>query len=159
METIWKSFLDLFEEIYIGSADSQTWIIDGQPGHGFTTVIKDITADVASKPIVKGGTSIVGHAEHLRWSLNFALQFFEGKTPNANWEESWKLRAVNTPAWESVQLDLIDAYEAVKAQIAAREDWSNPEFLKGTLALLPHAAYHLGAIKQMILVLTKESAH
>ena len=158
METIWKSFLDLFEEIYIGSENSQTWIIDGQPGHGFTAVIKEIPADIASKPIVKGGTSIVGHTEHLRWSLNFALQFFEGKTPAGNWDESWKLRAVNTPAWESLQLDLIDAYEAVKAQISAKEDWSNPEFLKGTLALLPHAAYHLGAIKQMILVLNQAEA-
>lgn len=158
METTLKPFLELFEEVYIGSDNEQTWIIDGNPGHGITAALKQVSADIASKPTVKGGTSIVGHAEHLRWSLDYAYEFFEGKQPTGKWEDSWKLRMVNQPAWDSVQQDLLESYEKIKSKIEETSDWSNPDLLKGALALLPHAAYHLGAIKQMLLVLNEEAA-
>lgn len=155
MESIMKPFLELFREIYIGSEVEQTWIIDGTPGYGFTTTIKQITAKTASIPTVVGGSTIAGHTEHLRWSLEFAMAFYSGQQPSGNWEESWRIRKVNNDEWEELQLALLVAYQDLVNAIKLVRDWSNPHLLKGTLALLPHAAYHLGAVKQLIIATHK----
>ncbi|WP_316810020.1 hypothetical protein [Pedobacter heparinus] len=151
MEAILKPFLELLREIYIGSETSEVWIIDGKPGHGLTATAKELTAEQASKPLVKGGTTVAAHTEHLRWSLEFAMEFYKGKQPSGNWVESWKVKEVNEEEWEQLQLALLVAYQKVIYSIKEVKDWSNPALVTGTLALLPHAAYHLGAVKQLII--------
>lgn len=151
METVLKPFLELLREIYIGSEVEQTWIIDGKPGHGVTAAINEITAEQASQPLVEGGSTIAAHTEHLRWSLEFAMTFYNGEQPTGNWEESWAIRKVSDEEWEQLQLALLVAYQKVIYAIKEVKDWSNPHLLKGTIALLPHAAYHLGAVKQLLI--------
>lgn len=151
METLIDPLLDLLAEVYIGSRGEESWVIDAHPGHGFTAAIKTITAEQASTPLVEGGTTIAAHTEHLRWSLHFALKFYQGEVPSSNWEESWKIRTVNDAEWQTLQQDLLEVYNTVKQRIAGVDNWSDPFLLKGTLALLPHAAYHLGSIKQLMI--------
>jgi hypothetical protein len=150
METVLKPFLEILREIYIGKIAEHTWVIDPQPGEGFTAAIHQLSAAQASTPIVPGGTTIAAHTEHLRWSLYFALEFFEGRTPSSKWEESWRIREVDQQQWEKLQQDLREAYDKVNNAVASVKDWSNDFLVQGTLALLPHAAYHLGAVKQLI---------
>lgn len=156
METIIKPFLDILREIYIGTEGQQSWVIDAKPGDGFTAAIHQLSAEQASTPIVPGGSTIAAHTEHLRWSLYFALEFFEGRTPSSKWEESWKIRAVNQEQWEQLQQDLLQAYSKLNNAVASVKDWSNDYLVKGTLALLPHAAYHLGAVKQLMTFVRKD---
>lgn len=151
METVLKPFLKLLREIYIGSENEEVWIIDGKPGHGFTAAIKEVTAAEASTPLVTGGSTIAAHTEHLRWSLGFAMEFYKGAQPSGNWEESWKIHEVNEEQWEQLQLALLVAYQELIYALKEVKDWSDPLLLTGTLALLPHAAYHLGAVKQLII--------
>jgi hypothetical protein len=150
MEAIKSYLLDLLNEIYVGPEGKPTWVID-QKGHGFTETIKEIDAKQASISTVIGGSTIAAHTEHLRWSLRVALEFFDGKLPTPDWAESWRTHEVNNQEWKKLQLDLLAAYNDLKAAIEQRTDWSNPQFNQGVLALLPHAAYHLGAIKQLII--------
>ena len=156
METVLKPFLDIFREVYIGKEGEHTWVIDAQPGHGFTAAIHELSAAQASTPLVPGGTTIAAHTEHLRWSLYFALEFFEGRTPSSKWEESWKVREVDQQQWEQLQQDLLVAYDKVQHAVESVKDWSNEFLVTGTLALLPHAAYHLGAVKQLITFVKKD---
>ncbi|WP_316818067.1 hypothetical protein [Pedobacter nyackensis] len=151
METVFKPFLDLLREIYIGSEVEQTWIIDSNPGYGITAAIKELTAKEASTPLVRAGSTVAAHTEHLRWSIEFALKFYSGEQPSGDWEESWMVRKVNETEWEQLQLALLVAYQKLIYALKEVKDWSNPHLLKGTLALLPHAAYHLGAVKQLII--------
>jgi hypothetical protein len=151
MEAIISSLLELLEELYVGSAGKHTWVIDSKPGHGFTKSIEQIDAAQASTPTVEGGSTIAAHTEHLRWSIRVALEFFDGKMPNPDWAESWRVREVNDEEWQKLQQDLLSAYEDLKHAIAEHKDWSNQQFTQGTLALVPHAAYHLGSIKQLII--------
>jgi hypothetical protein len=151
METVLKPFLELLREIYIGSEVDQSWIIDGNPGYGLTSTLKQISAKVASTPTVKGGSTIAGHTEHLRWSLEFAMAFYKGVQPSGSWDESWRIHKVNIGEWEKLQEDLLSVYQRLIVAIKEVKDWSNPHLLKGTLALLPHAAYHLGAVRQLII--------
>jgi len=150
MEAILKPVLELLHEIYIGPTEGHPWVIDVKPGHGFTAAIKTIDAKKASTPLVPGGTTIAAHTEHLRWSIYFALEFYKGNKPTGNWEESWIVREVDEAQWQQLQQDLLDAYEKLVAAIRGVTDWSNPFLVQGTLAMVPHAAYHLGAIKQQL---------
>lgn len=151
MEAIISSLLDLLDELYIGSSGEHTWVIDMKPGHGFTKTINQIDAVQASAPTVEGGSTIAAHTEHLRWSIRVALEFFDGKMPSPDWLESWKTHEVNEAQWQKLQQDLLSAYRDLRKAIAGQKDWSNAQFRQGTLALLPHAAYHLGAIRQLII--------
>ncbi|ACU63572.1 DinB family protein [Chitinophaga pinensis] len=150
MESILKPFLDLLHELYIGTGGEHSWVIDAKPGQGFTAAVKTINAQQASTPIVEGGSTIAAHTEHLRWSIYFALAFFKGKKPEGNWEESWQIREVDEAEWTKLQQDLLEAYDKLVVAIKGVTDWSNPFFVQGVLALVPHAAYHLGAVKQQL---------
>jgi hypothetical protein len=152
MENSIKGLLELLQELYVGVHNSPSWVIDAKPGHGFTAAIETISAEQASTPIVKGGSTIAAHTEHLRWSLYFALEFYKGNRPSSDWETSWKVSEVNEVQWLELQQGLLEAYLLILEAISKVEDWSDENLLKGTLALLPHAAYHLGAVKQMMLV-------
>jgi hypothetical protein len=151
MEAIISSLLELLDELYVGPAGKHTWVIDMKPGHGFTKTIEQIGSLQASTPTVEGGSTIAAHTEHLRWSIRVALEFFDGKMPSPDWSESWKIHEVNDEEWRKLQQDLLNAYKDLRTAIAERKDWSNEQFRQGTLALIPHAAYHLGAIKQLII--------
>lgn len=151
METIISSLLELLDELYVGPASNYTWVIDRYPGHGFTKAIEQIDAEQASTPIVEGGSTIAAHTEHLRWSIRVALEFFDGKMPSPDWTESWRIHIVNDEEWQKLQQDLLSAYNDLRTAITERKDWTDQQFRQGTLALVPHAAYHLGAIKQLII--------
>lgn len=151
MEAIVSSLLELLDELYVGPAGKYTWVIDQDPGHGFSKSIEQIDALRASTPIVKGGSTIAAHTEHLRWSIRVALEFFDDKMPSPDWSESWRIHEVTDQEWQKLQQDLLKSYKELRWAIQERKDWSNQQFRQGTLALLPHAAYHLGAIKQMII--------
>ncbi|QHS60029.1 hypothetical protein [Chitinophaga agri] len=149
METVLKPLLELLQEVYIGTTE-HSWVIDAKPGHGFSAAIATINAQQASTPLVEGGTTVASHTEHLRWSIYFALKFYQGEKPVGNWEESWEVHAVDEEQWARLQRDLREAYEQLILAIKGVKDWSNPQLVQGTLAMLPHAAYHLGAVKQML---------
>lgn len=151
MEAIISSLLELLDELYVGSAGKYSWVIDQDPGHGFGKTIEQISAEQASTSLVAGGSTIAAHTEHLRWSIDFALAFFDGKIPAPNWAESWKIHVVNDQEWLQLQQNLFASYQKLRKAIAERKDWTDPQLRQGTLALMPHVAYHLGAIKQLII--------
>ncbi|TCC93658.1 hypothetical protein EZ428_02495 [Pedobacter frigiditerrae] len=151
MEAIISSLLNLLEELYVGSTGNETWVIDQKPGYGFSKTIDQVDAKQASTSTVQGGSTIAAHTEHLRWSIRVALEFFNGKMPSPDWAESWKVKQVNEEEWKKLQQDLLKAYQDLKNGIAERKDWSSEQFNQGVLALVPHAAYHLGAIRQLII--------
>jgi hypothetical protein len=151
MEQVIKPLLDILHEVYIGTENNESWVIDAKPGEGFSRAVKSLTAKEASTPGVPGGSTVAGHTGHLKWSLDFALQYYEGKQPKGDWAESWQKGTVDDAEWAQLQQELLESYSKIAAAIAAVKDWSNPYFVQGTLALLPHAAYHLGAIKQLII--------
>lgn len=70
--------LGILHELYIGTEDESTWVIDAKPGYGFTRTIKTVTAQEASTPIVNGGSTIAAHTYHLKWSINFAAAYHLG---------------------------------------------------------------------------------
>jgi hypothetical protein len=57
---------------------------------------------------------------------------------------------VNESEWKQLTASLRAEYEKLYEAIRGGMDWSNFYMLTGAMALVVHAAYHLGAIRQMV---------
>jgi len=156
-ETFVQVVTELFSEAYEGPQHAYTWFVDNDPGAGLLGTLARLPAEAASRPTVPGGATIAAHAEHLRWSLAMANAFARGEQPQAKWAESWSVRTVDATSWERLQADLKREFDTLKAAIQANPNLSGVQVLTGILALIPHAAYHLGAVRQMARVLGAEA--
>jgi len=157
MEGINEIIIEFLEEAYNGPSHSYTWFINNETDSGLLGTIKRLKPEEASTPIIEKGTTIAAHIEHLRWTLNKTNSLLRGENPAMNWSESWKIRQVNSPQWKSLIEQLMEEFETLIRLLSSGNDWASNERLKEVLALIPHAAYHLGAIRQMKLIL-KEGA-
>ncbi len=145
-----KAYLTLLEEIMIGKTQEYTWIIDRDPGQGILRSLQELSGQEASTPLRKDGISIASHAGHINWALNFALTFLNNETPSGDWTESWQTKTVDEEDWLKLLEQIEDRTEAFREKVKEREDWSDSRFETGVLAFVPHMAYHLGAIRQLL---------
>jgi hypothetical protein len=151
-EDVLQSIIILFSEAYAGPSDpSSTWFIDNEPDSGILGIIAGVSAAEASWSSRKNdpGTSIAAHVEHLRWSLANANVALQGKPYQANWSESWNTLDADENKWTQLKIRLIAEYEALLLNLQKQTELSG-DYLLGVLALVPHAAYHLGVIRQLI---------
>lgn len=146
--------LELFKEAYTGPTGPNTWFTDNRPESGLFGTLEQVSAEDASRES-PSGSSIAAHAEHLRWSLALTNAYVRGENPTPSWAESWTVKTVDAEAWEKLQTDLRREYEEVAAALGRQEDLSDPQMLTGVMALTPHAAYHLGAVRQLVNILYK----
>lgn len=148
--TFKDAMLELFREAYAGPSHDYTWFIGKD---GLFSSLEPLSAEMASRTLRPGGTTIAAHAEHLRWSLALANAYFRGEKPQEKWSESWSVRTVSDSAWNELRAALHREYETLLAAMEKQQNWSDSNLLLDTLSLVPHAAYHLGAIRQLVLLL------
>jgi hypothetical protein len=147
-----RSTADLLHEAYEGPPDaSATWFVDNEPDAGLFGAIAGLSAREASTSMdgsQASGSTIASHVEHLRWSLANMNAAIRGE-PLGEWKESWQLVQADDGEWDRLRTSLRVEYEtlqdALRSQVALPE-----EYLPGVLSLLPHVAFHLGIIRQMI---------
>lgn len=148
-----NSIVYLLTEAYTGPPDpSSTWFIDNEPDSGVLGIIASVTAVEASTSVDgsgESGTTIAANVEHLRWSLAMMNAAIRGEPFEGKWKESWLLLAVDDARWDALRDELRAEFEILRQGLQAQTDLPE-QYLTGTLALLPHAAYHLGTIRQMI---------
>ena len=152
IDVVIKSISTLFSEAYAGPADpSSTWFIDNEPDSGILGLISGVSATEASWSANHNdpGTTIASHVEHLRWSLANANEALEGKEYQGNWKESWNTLHADEPEWESLKKGLRSEFERLLGNLQKQAEMPG-DYLTGVMALLPHAAYHLGTIRQLI---------
>jgi hypothetical protein len=87
--------------------------------------------------------------EHLRWSLANANAALQGKPYQGNWKESWNTLHADAARWDQLRVDLRSEFEALKENLGKQTELEGV-YLLGVMALVPHAAYHLGTIRQLI---------
>jgi hypothetical protein len=147
-----NSVVELLTEAYEGSQNSSsTWFIDNEPDSGILGLIANVSAEEASTSVDgsrETGSTIVSHTEHLRWSLGMMNAAMRGE-PLGEWKESWRLVTANNDEWESLRISVRAELDTLRRALKSQTELPE-EYINGTLALLPHAAYHLGTIRQMI---------
>ena len=147
-----ESITTLFSEAYAGPADpSSTWFIDNEPDSGILGLIDRVSANEASWSANHNqpGTTIASHVGHLRWSLANANGALQGKPYQGRWSESWNTLVANSDLWDRLRSDLRQEFELLHENIQKQNDLTG-NYLTGVMALIPHAAYHLGTIRQLI---------
>jgi hypothetical protein len=154
-ENFRKVLLELFSEAYDGPNHSYTWFIDNAPKSGMLGTLEDITNEEASRTFVENGSSIAAHTEHVRWSLALSNAYMRGEQPKMPWSESWLVKTVNTNEWNTLRSNLRKEYETLRQGIEKQQDFSDEQILTGAFGFVAHAAYHLGAIRQMKKLLGK----
>lgn len=148
-----QSIIALFTEAYAGPPDpSATWFIDNEPDSGILGLISHVSAQEASWSSRENdpGTTIASNVEHLRWSLASANEAIEGKPYQGNWKESWNTLHADEENWNRLRMELRAEFERMLKNLQKQDNLPPGDFLTGVMALLPHAAYHLGSIRQLI---------
>lgn len=148
------SIVTLFNEAYYGPPDPKagTWFIDNHPDAAILPMLAGVSAADASLSVDasgKPGTTIASHAEHLRWSLANVNATLRGAAYNPDWSASWKVLAVDGQQWDALRQSLAGEVDALLAAVK-KQTVLQGEVLNGLIALVPHAAYHLATIRQMI---------
>jgi hypothetical protein len=148
---ITESIITLLTEAYPGPPDhTATWFIDNEPDSGILGILRDVTADEASKSVDhtgNPGTTIASHAEHLHWSLANMNRAMRGEE-FGKWSESWNLNGANVDEWDRLRIEMNKEFEVLCSGLRGQTE-IEPQYLTGGLALAAHAAYHLGNIRQM----------
>jgi hypothetical protein len=142
----------LFSEAYCGPTEpSSTWFIDKEPDSGILGVISGISSAEASwsSHHNEPGSTIAGHVEHLRGSLANTNCALHGNSYQGNWKESWNTLDTDQAKWEQLKRERQIKFEALLATIQNQRELPG-DYITGIMALIPHAAYHLGTIRQLI---------
>ena len=145
---------ELVVEAYEGPQPHGSWFTSTSTDAGLFGTIAGLTAEVASRPSRPGGPSIAAHVEHLRWTLELVNATTRGAPWQPDWSASWSVSSVDEGAWQTLVSEVVREFAELRSVLESDPDVSDPMMLRGVLALAPHAAYHLGAIR----VLAKQMA-
>jgi len=147
-----QSLRKLLQETLFRADTQESYVINGgEPG--FVETLKGLSATVASKPPHAGRKPIVSHANHVLYGMGLVARAVDGDMhafDNTDWTVAWKLESVTDAEWR----DLVARLEKTAAHLVEAgpniKEW-NPIMLTGMFAVAAHTAYHLGAIRQMLL--------
>jgi len=153
VKTVIQSTLTLLEEAYLGPPDPpETWFSDDEADSGILGIIARVSADQASRSVDgtgARGSTIAANVEHLRWSLANANGALQGAPYRTDWHTSWDLIQSDPAAWDELRAGLRKEFDTLCSLLKTQQDLPGA-YLNGVLALVPHAAFHLGLIRQML---------
>jgi hypothetical protein len=100
--------------------------------------------------------TIAAHANHVNYGLELLNRWAGGEEnpfATADWEGSWAKQTVSLDEWQEVVAGLQHEAASWIAALEEPREWDEISFT-GALASAAHIAYHLGAIRQLALLLT-----
>lgn len=148
-ETVLQAVLPILSEAFAGPADPRsTHFVNNVPDCGLFGTLDALTAEQASTPVEEGGSTAAAQAEHLRFSLDVSVRWMRGEREKADWPRSWDVREVDDDAWAELREQLRRTYGAFVEMVEQRP--MDAELLEGLVATVAHAAYHLGALRQIV---------
>lgn len=146
--------LDILQEALEGGKPGEgTAFVEntGKDGvaHGLLPTLGRLNAAQASRDL--HGASIAGHAQHAAFHLEVAVRWDrDGERGPFDWKGSFYPAQVNEQEWLDVQARLKRAYQEFVEFVRTQKDQPADGDLSGSVAgVVAHAAYHLGAVRQM----------
>jgi len=140
---------EAFEGIPAGQ--NYTWFVQGK--EGLFDALSTVTAEEASRKPNSESPSIAAHANHILFILRSANTTQGRPEPEGDWEGTWKIHGVTDSEWAGLTERIRGEYETYLAWFEKNEDWGGEFSYVEGLVPLPHVAYHLGAIRQLLKVL------
>lgn len=143
--TIQKELLELFEE---GFTNVRGIFLD--KGTSFFETLEGIDHVQASKKYPGIPETIASHVDHTIFYIVVLKEYIGGtRTGKTDWAESWKTTSVDPRQWAELKTRLQSEYGKLVEFIKDIPDWGKEDYFGGTVAMLAHCAYHLGAIRQL----------
>lgn len=150
------SLLELLAEAYEGPSNpANSWFTTNEANAGIFGTLDSLSAQDASRAPAPGSRSAAAHAAHLRFSMGVSARWLRGDQAPVNWAESWSVSSVDARGWVALRASLRDEYRSTVALLREDHDW-RPEAVTGAFAIMAHAAYHLGALRQIAIAARKE---
>ena len=145
-----NNIIILLEETFF---NPQGYYLDRYSG-GLLGTLENITAVQASHSFKSGATTIAGHVFHSDFYLSkVVVQSLRGQeVGKLGWDQSWVLKTVDELEWQELKQTLRDTCQTVLELVKGRETWDD-EPITDAMVGLAHTAYHVGAIRQMMLML------
>ncbi len=151
-EDFTNNIIILLEETF---SNPQGYYLDRSSGGLFGT-LEQVSATTASGLFKPGVTTIAAHVYHSNFYLKeVVVQTLQGQeVPKLNWQQSWDVKTVTDLEWHDLKQQLHKTYQTMMQLVKTRETWDD-ESVTATLVALAHTSYHVGAIRQMILMLER----
>jgi len=152
------TILEMYRETFEGPVrPNWTWITSGTADAAVLGSLAELSAEQAFAAPAPGRKSIAAHATHLKYTLELTLKRLQGENPPVDWPGSFNTGEQSAEAWTQLQRELRAAYDGVLAFYNRLADqpltaWQ-PIQAAGLVAMIGHNAYHLGAIRQLLLEL------
>lgn len=139
----------LLRELFDGPPADMAFVVN--PGdRGLAGSLARLSAAEASaRP--RGRSSVVAHAQHLRYGFELLNRWMRGENPfaEATYAASWGRQEVTDAEWVELRAALDGEVRAWMTAIAAPRAWDQMT-LSGAVGSVAHLAYHLGAIRQLV---------
>jgi hypothetical protein len=150
LEVVIGQIINVLDETFIFRKKPWTYFTDNKPDAGFVGLLERLSAADVSRPIA--GTSIVSHVHHVVFSLVESAAWISGDHSHRDWNESWRVNSVTDDEWSQMLDHLRASFLALRNAI--REN-AGKDILTvgGTIGVLAHMAFHLGAIRQKVALL------
>ena len=144
-----KSLADLLDETFNGIKPEAkgTWYVEKTDA--LLPLLGQLSAEQASRSVSPESSSIAAHCIHTAYYLKVALGNFEKKPFKADWDESWAVQVVDEARWEEARQDLALTYKTFRDSLP-KFKLDKQEYATYAMANVAHAAFHLGAIRQLM---------
>lgn len=122
---------------------------------GLLRLLESLSAAAASGRATPTRMSIASHVNHLSYTLTIMNRWAGGEEnpfAGADWAGSWKLQVVSEIQWRQLIGELQEQSHAWMTAVKQPREWDEMT-LTGAIGSAAHIAYHLGAVRQLILAL------
>jgi hypothetical protein len=150
LDNVIGQVINVLDETFIYRKKPWTYFTDNKPDAGFLGLLEGLNAADVSRPIA--GTSIVSHVHHVIFSLLESTAWISGDHSHKDWNESWRVNTITDEEWSKMLDHMRASFLALRNTI---RDHGAADILTigGTVGVLAHMAFHLGAIRQKVAML------
>lgn len=156
-EDVRQSVLALWREIFGPSGeDGPSWVLDR--GTSMFDTLAGISAEEASIPVSNQSATLAAQVDHTAYYIQELREGIDTNWANTpDWDASWQIGAVDAAQWQALIDNLRADYEWFTQLAETNEVWT-ADYIGGAIAMIAHAAYHLGEIRQGIGVIRSRTS-
>ena len=151
-----RALSKLLMEIFDGPPGNEAYLLNpGDPG--LLQQLESIDTSTASARPMPGKTTIASHVDHVWYGLRLMNRWAGGEAnpwADADWNASWQRSVVTEDEWGALRDRLRNEVKAWQNVVATRTEWDDVT-AAGALSSAAHTAYHLGAIRQIVVGMEK----
>jgi hypothetical protein len=114
-----------------------------------------ISASEASVPVGGKCATLAAQVKHVAFYMDVVERNVRSGTfHRVDWGEIWRtVREVSPAEWQTIQSELRESYNRLKALIQDTPHWPDETQIGVAIATIVHTAYHLGEIRQALCTL------